>query len=448
MERSDRTDNLILLTDDYGRESKLLHESLIAAGFDVKAITIDGDGFLPDGVCSIYDIAMGMDESDPTGRPLYFNEVTVPDYWEISSDNRVGKVHEYNVQRAAIYYSHPRHKRLVRVVEWKDAAGNVRLSEHYDKYGNLFAKTAFNSKGQKVNRTWFSKDGAETVNENYVTGSVIYTSDGKDHIFRDKTGFITYVLKEAGYGESIFYINSLSYPLFVSLRLKRDKKKDILFWQEGIRKEIPGNMNIILDGESSDIKKIVVQDKEAYNRFISLGADSSIMSCLGYIYPFARENRLGKKVLICTNSDQILHIEEMVKNLPDVHFYIAAITEMSSKLLALDVYDNVSLYPGVKEATLEELLDECDIYLDINMYDEIADIIFRAFLQNMAIFAFKETVHNDSFVADTNIYSSDEWKTVVNEVNKCLDDKTYMKSLIDKQHDKALAESKDGYTAL
>ena len=277
---------------------------------------------------------------------------------------------------------------------------------------------------------------------------MIYTSDGKDHIFRDKTGFITYVLKEAGFGESIFYINSLSYPLFVSLRLKRDKKKDILFWQEGIRKEIPGNMNIILDGESSDIKKIVVQDKEAYNRFISLGADSSIMSCLGYIYPFARENRLGKKVLICTNSDQILHIEEMVKNLPNVHFYIAAITEMSSKLLALDVYDNVSLYPGVKEATLEELLDECDIYLDINMYDEIADIIFRAFLQNMAIFAFKETVHNDSFVADTNIYSSDEWKTVVNEVNKCLDDKTYMKSLIDKQHDKALAESKDGYTAL
>lgn len=448
MERSDRTDNLILLTDDYGRESKLLHESLIAAGIDVKAITIDDDGFLPDGVCSIYDIAMGMGENDSEGRALYFNEVTVPEYWEISSDNRVGKVHEYNVQRAAIYYALPRHKRQVRIVEWNDASGHVRLSEHYDKKGNLFAKTAFNSKGQKVNRTWFSKDGTETVNENYVTGNVIYTRDGKDHIFRDKTGFMVYVLKEAGFGESIFYINSLSYPLFVSLRLKRDKKKDILFWQEGIRESIPGNMNIILNGESSDIKKIVVQDKDAYDRFISLGADKNIMSCRGYIYPFARENRLTKKALICTNSDQILHMEEMVKSLPDVHFYIAAITEMSSKLLALEEYENVSLYPGVKEATLEKLLGECDIYLDINRYDEIADIIFRAFLQNMAIFAFKETEHNPSFVADTNIYPSDEWRTVVDEVNKCLNDETYMKSLIDKQHEKALSESKDGYTGL
>ena len=229
---------------------------------------------------------------------------------------------------------------------------------------------------------------------------------------------------------------------------KREKKKDILFWQEGIRNEIPGNMSLILKGESSDIKKIVVQDKKAYDRFISLGADSSIMSCLGYIYPFVRENRSERKALICTNSDQILHIEDIVKELPDVHFYIAAITEMSSKLLALEAYENVSLYPGVKEAALEELLDECDIYLDINMYDEIADIIFRAFLQNMAMFAFRETVHNASFVADANIYSSDEWKTVVNEVNRCLNDKMYMKSLIDKQHEKALAESKDKYTAL
>ena len=448
MERSDRTDNLILLTDDYSRESKLLHESLTAAGLDIKAITIDGDGFLPDGVCSIYDIAVGMDESDPTGRPLYFNEVTVPDYWEISSDNRVGKVHEYNVQRAAIYYAFPRHKRFVRIVEWKDASGFVRLSEHYDKHGNLFAKTAFNSKGQKVNRTWFSKDGIETVNENYVTGSVIYTRDGKDHVFRDKTGFITYVLKEAGFGESIFYINSLSYPLFASLRLKREKKKDILFWQEGIRNEIPGNMSLILKGESSDIKKIVVQDKDAYDRFISLGADSSIMSCLGYIYPFAWENRLEKKALICTNSDQILHIEDLVKALPEVHFYIAAITEMSSKLLSLEEYDNVSLYPGIKDSTLEKLLDECDIYLDINRYDEISDIVFRAFIQNMVIFAFKETLHNASFVADSNMYTADEWESVAEQIKLCLGDRMHMDSLIAKQHERALSETKDRYTNL
>lgn len=448
MERSDRADNLILLIEDYGRESRLLHESLIAAGHSVQAIVTEDDGFLPDGVCSIYDIATGKEKDDASGRPLYFNEVTVPDYWEISSDNRVGKVHEYNVQRAAIYYANPKHKRQVKLVEWMDASGYVRLSEHYDKHGRLFAKTVFNYKGQKVNRTWFSKEGIETVNENFVTRSVIYTRDGRDYIFRDKTGFITFVLKEAGLGESIFYINSLSYPLFVSLRLNRGKKKDILFWQEGIREEIPGNMNLILNREASDITKIIVQDKDAYDRFISLGADSSIMSCLGYIYPFARENRLEKKALICTNSDQILHIEDLVKELPEVHFYIAAVTEMSSKLLSLEEYDNVSLYPGIKDRTLDKLLDECDIYLDINRYDEISDIVFRAFIQNMVIFAFKETVHNASFVADSNMYAADEWGSVAEQIKLCLGDRMHMDSLIAKQHERALSETKDRYTNL
>ena len=70
MERSDRADNLILLIEDYGRESRLLHESLIAAGHSVQAIVTEDDGFLPDGVCSIYDIATGKEKDDASGRPL------------------------------------------------------------------------------------------------------------------------------------------------------------------------------------------------------------------------------------------------------------------------------------------------------------------------------------------------------------------------------------------
>ncbi len=36
----------------------------------------------------------------------------------------------------------------------------------------------------------------------------------------------------------------------------------------------------------------------------------------------------------------------MVKALPQMHFHTAALTEMSSKLMGMGRYDNVSLYPG------------------------------------------------------------------------------------------------------
>ena len=39
---------------------------------------------------------------------------------------------------------------------------------------------------------------------------------------------------------------------------------------------------------------------------------------------------------------------------------------MSSKLLSLSQYENVKLYPIIKEQTVQTLYQQCDIYLDIN----------------------------------------------------------------------------------
>ncbi|UTI85934.1 hypothetical protein NIT60_05650 [Mammaliicoccus sciuri] len=56
-------------------------------------------------------------------------------------------------------------------------------------------------------------------------------------------------------------------------------------------------------------------------------------------------------MLTLTNSDQIPHIEDIVKAHPQYQFHIVAITEMSQKLLQLNKYHNVTLHPV---ATKEE----------------------------------------------------------------------------------------------
>ena len=77
-----------------------------------------------------------------------WRSIKVPEYWEISANNTSGKVHNMDRERARIFYAEPFHKRLVRVVDWMDEKGVVRYSDHYNKYGALYARTIFNNKGK------------------------------------------------------------------------------------------------------------------------------------------------------------------------------------------------------------------------------------------------------------------------------------------------------------
>lgn len=175
MDERIRSDQIVLLLDDYSSDSQKLHQSFRLAGYEYPAAVIEDDGFLPEGVMSVYGFFLGdfkAEESLP-GVPRYFNQITVPEYWEISGSNRSGSVHDKSRERGRIFYAEPTHKRLVKVVDWYDERGVVRSSDHYNRYGALYARTIFNEKGQKVNKSYFSADGKEVIVENFVTGDII-----------------------------------------------------------------------------------------------------------------------------------------------------------------------------------------------------------------------------------------------------------------------------------
>ena len=417
MENIDK-DNIILLLDNYGPDSKKLHESFVLAGKDYPVFVIDDDGFLPDNVTSVFSYFLGdyKNSEKVPGKPLYFNQIKVPEYWAISGTNSMGKVHDLNKMRAKIFYALPKHKRLVRVVDWYDDRGVVRFSDHYNKYGALYARTIFNANGQKVTKSYFSADGREIIVENYVTKDIILNEGNVVKIFKNHQEFVSYVLECAGYTGHRVFFNTLSTSFFVSLNLPENGKGDVLFWQEPVADEIPGNMQAILNGTAKRAAKVYVQRKDAYEQLLRLGAPASVISPLGYIYPFKKENRGKKEVLICTNSDNLAEINKLVEALPEMHFSIAALTEMSSKLLSMGRYGNVSLFPNVKMKLLDTLFADADFYLDINHESEIVSAVERAFLHNHLIFAFRETLHNPCYVPKEHIFTKDEVKTLVREL--------------------------------
>ncbi len=134
-----------------------------------------------------------------------------------------------------------------------------------------------------------------------------------------------------------------------------------------------------------------------------------------------------------------------MKALPQIHFHIAAITEMSSKLMAMESHDNVSLYPGVKMSVLDELFKKCDYYLDINHESEIVSAVYRAFLSKQVIFAFRETMHNENYVARAHIYRTEEADRMIADLQKAAGDEAALKDHLQMQLDEALSEEVERY---
>ena len=450
MDRIIKGTDIILLFDRYSANSHNLYKSFRQAGYDGPAIVIEDEGFLPDGVNSIYSFFLGDFKKilGDMARPKYFWEIVVPEYWKISENDKGGTICDLSKERGRFYYANPSEKRFVKRVDWYDENGIVRYSEHYNRYGVVYARTIYSAQGQQINKSWFSVEGQEIIVENYITGDIILNIKGKIKFFQTKMDFILYLFVKSGFEQRRIFFNSLSTPFFLSQRLSVSEKSDVLFWQEPVGDEIPGNMQFILNGYASRTSEIIVQQKDSYKKLIELGARENMLHRLGFIYSFVKDNKYKPEALICTNSDQIEHCREMIEARPEMQFHIAAHTLMSDKLMSLEIYDNVMLYPSAKMEVIDDLFQKCDFYLDINYGTEIVSAVQRAFLNNHLIVAFQETIHNRNYIADTHVYPIRDFDRMIFDIRAVTKDRDLMGQYLKKQHEFALAEEKEAYVKL
>ncbi|MFC2662440.1 MAG: hypothetical protein ACFNYI_04745, partial [Eubacterium sp.] len=322
----------------------------------------------------------------------------------------------------------------------------VRCTDHYDNSGILYSRTVFNKKGERFCRSWLDEQGRERIVENYVTGDILVNRNGTITLFRNRTEMAVSMLKEIGAdGRRIFY-NSLSIPLFVTEKMKKPEKGNVLFWQEGPRDDIPGNMRMILEGRSNT-SEILVQNRESLKNLLRLGASDQVLKPMGYVYGYKRENRRGKDILICTNSDQIEQLQEIAENLPpDMKLHIAAVTEMSAKLLAFGRCENVRLYPCARESLIDGLLEKCDYYLDINHGGEIVSAVKQAFLHDELILGFRKTLHNPWYTAEENQFTDADG--LCDALRRCHADGGVLQERLRAQKTAAMEESEEAYQKL
>lgn len=425
---------MIFLCDNYHQASKDLAYTLQVAGCDATTVVINPDGFLPKGILSPFTYY--VEDQEETGKPRFFNQVPVPAFWEISGNNQVAQVSNLTEERARITFPEGSKARIVKSVEWLDKSGKVRQVDHYNKYGFCFAKTTHDEDGQPVFTSYQTKEGDERILENHGTGDILLTLPGQSlRRFANRTEFVKAFLAQIFGDIDHIIFNSLATPFIVSWTMENTGATDILIWQEPLGDILPGNMNGILEDNSARANAIIIPDKATYEKALTLipkEKHHKLLS-LGYAYDFKENHGKSHNAFIATNSDQIEHLEALVEALPDVTFQIAAVTEMSAKLLSMMRYSNVVLHPNASHKQLDKLYQESNLYLDINHHNELYKATRTAFEHQLLILAFSETVHGRVYTAPEHIYAGQDYQAMVAKIKQVLEQDQAMQEAMQAQ---------------
>jgi accessory Sec system glycosyltransferase GtfB len=426
---------MINLFETFNGGSRDFLRSQIITKMKIPTVVMYDDGWLPDEADSPIQYFCDLGKSNHPA--LYFDQVKVPSYWRITATATGGEIWDLKTKRGEIKFVQNDNKRLVKEVHWFNDAGQIAWIDHYDRYGRRFAKTIYSQGVERV-REYFDRRGRRVITHSIGVGDVFLEHNGHKHHFATYPQFIVYFLKLRHYKLDHIFYNTLNQALGVSLALPNDGGEDVLFWNEPMGNELPGNMAFLVQNDTRT-KHIVFQNwREWQAKKDQLPKDGKVdFQYLGMVYPHPRGNSLRPNAMIITNSDKLNHIEDLARLLPNITFNILAVTNMSQKLLALKQFDNVKLYPRVNESNLLQLLKDCDVYLDINQGNEILDAVRGAFEQNMLIVGFNDTLHEPQFVAQANVFAENNVKGMAQQIVTGLVSPKNMGALVDEQRKEA-----------
>lgn len=422
---------MIHLYDKLNSQTLQLHQSFLNANINPKTVVVDDDGFLPSDVLSPYKFfSKNIIEKE---RPLFFNEVPVPKFWEIEGSNQSAVIKDKDKIRGKIVYQKGYPNRVVASVEWLNKSGHVQFIDYYNRHGFRFAQLVMDDHQNQIIKRFFDQNNDEFLVENFVTKDLILRWDNKDIFFDNRIAFLSFFFEKANLSIENIVLNSFATSFLFIYRQREFNSKCRIFWQEKMKDDLPENMKVAL--KNIENLKILIPDKKEYYRVRDAveASHQHKIDYIGYVYEFLKVNQYKNEALILTNSDDIPHIDSIARENPSVTFHIASKTEMSSKLLQLGKTQNIKLYPESNEECILNLCQTCDIYLDINKGKEIYESVRLAFAHEMLLFAYKETVHNKQFVDENNIFKLDDYHSLSNVIGEVSSDKTIFSDKLNKQ---------------
>lgn len=429
---NERRPKMIRLFDYLTEQSRILINSLDKASIPGPNLLINYDGLSYGKEILTPFLYFSENKTPKKKRPLFFDEISVPEYWEIRHvDTNYSVILDGDKERGKVHYF-PFSFRHVKTVDWTDEKGTIYRRDHYSDQGVNYAYSVFQESGKKEQIYYIDEKKQVKVILDKVSKTILLPE--KNQLFEGIVPFVFYFIQELIRNNAIsptkkMLINSLSTPLLVS---NLGNFQTTLFWQERITKDVPGNMVNQIQNKHS-VEKIIFEEKEQQNIVQSRYPDTHVKySYLSPLFDYYREHRYSLNALITTKTDEIVYLENILKDFPSLEITVAAPTKMSDKLKKLSTYQNLRLIEAVNDEMYNQLFEENDLYLNLNSGPQVKDTLSRAYLNQMIILSLDKTrkdFHFAGIVAEADDYRTIREKLMLINMNQLMEQKVWKESM-------------------
>ena len=309
------------------------------------------------------------------GQPLFFNNLPLPPYWEITTDGLEGYVYDQGKKKARIKFRQPESERTIARVYWYDEKETCIWIDYYSAYGWKVCRELLDEEEKSVFRTIYNSEGRDTLVEWLQQDKIAYfDSHNNPTIYPNRHSFLLKVLEDMVEREDILILGEEILSLLPS------SKKD--------------NYYCLVDNVT-EANKVADQ----VSQVLVLSPRSSEASPYKHLYGCALDRPVPVKpqAMIITNSEWIEGLEQLLIQFPEIDFHVGAVTEMGSRITNLSIYSNLHIHPGMSYQLFQELLDRSSFYFDIQYDIEILTSSLRAVERGVLLYTLDNLTHHEEY---------------------------------------------------
>ena len=318
------------------------------------------------------------DPASKVGKPLFFNDLAVPELWECWTLGITTYLFDGEERRANVVLQEDILSRTVDRVEWFGQREEIVSIDVYNRYGWRSKRSLLTETGQPYLDIYLNRQQEEVLLHFVSQGTFLLQSPkGRDRLYANKEEMQRTVLEQLlPDDEAILLLD-----------------KSLL----EVVKKIPKERLAYCARDAHDLDEI----KEQVSQILLvedglLREEKDGITALSGLVDVEQES-FQPEALVMTASQEVEGLSSLVHQFPQVTFHIAALTAMGPKLTDLETCSNVHLYPGISLGNYESLLARCSIYLDCNQGEEVWSSSLHALENGQVLFGLKSTVHQEAY---------------------------------------------------
>ena len=369
---------MFIIASEQTRELDRLQKYLDKLGQPYRVFVTNLETDLDQQTESLATFFTQKDPASKIGKPLFFNDLAVPELWECWTLGITTYLFDGEERRANVVLREDILSRTVDRVEWFGQGEEIISIDVYNRYGWRSKRSLLTEAGQPYLDIYLNRQQEEVLLHFVSQGIFLHqTPKGRDRLYASKEELQRAVLKQVlPEDEAILLMDKTLLDV-----VKEIPKERLAYCAREAHaldeiKEQVGQILLVEDGLLSEKKDGIT----ALSGLVDVEQDS-----------------FQPEALVMTASQEVEGLSSLVHQFPQVTFHIAALTAMGPKLTDLAARPNVRLYPGVSLGNYESLLARCSIYLDCNQGEEVMNSSIRALENGLVLFGLKSTVHQEAY---------------------------------------------------